>query len=74
MGEYVIYIRRKTLDKCRNVLLCLHTIDFLNLIFFFLLYLLLQMLLFPKKIVPIDITTSIEKAAHGSELDWAAFF
>lgn len=32
------------------------------------------MLLFPKKIVPIDITTSIEKAAHGSELDWAAFF
>lgn len=30
--------------------------------------------LFSKKIVPTDITTSIEKATHSSELDWALVF
>lgn len=30
--------------------------------------------LFSKKIVPTDITTNIEKATHGAELDWALVF
>lgn len=30
--------------------------------------------LFSKKIVPTDITASIEKATYGTELDWALVF